>query len=149
MALASALGVTVTSDAYNIANTAPNMIFTLVAGGALSASVVPILIRADTASVLLGATLVVGVAVSAVVAVAAPFLIRVLTAGATGRDDYGSFLQLANVWLQMFAPQIAFYALSVLAVGIMTARRHLVLGALPRSRRTSSRPPRPSRTSGG
>ncbi|MDE0804851.1 MAG: hypothetical protein OSA99_16205 [Acidimicrobiales bacterium] len=134
MALASALGVTVTGDAYNIANTAPNMIFTLVAGGALSAAVVPILIRAenraDTASVLLGATLVVGVVVSAVVAVASPLLIRALTAGAAGRADYASFVQLASTWLRMFAPQIALYALSVLAVGIMTARRHLALGAV-------------------
>ncbi len=134
MALASALGVTVTSDAYNIANTAPNMIFTLVAGGALSAAVVPILIRAenraDTASALLGATLVVGVAVSALAAVASPLLIRALTAGATGRDDYGSYARLASDWLRMFAPQIALYALSVLAVGIMTARRNLVLGAV-------------------
>ena len=66
--LAAALGVTAASDAYNTANTAPTMIFTLVAGGALSAAVVPMLVRADdrsteVASVLLGTVIVVGAVV--------------------------------------------------------------------------------------
>lgn len=134
MALASALGVTVTADAYNTANTAPIMIFTLVAGGALSAAVVPLLVRAEdrraeVASVLLGSTLVVGVVVSAVVAVAAPLLMTVLTAGARDRPGYGEYVALGSSWLRMFAPQVGLYALSVLAVAIMTARRRLALGA--------------------
>ena len=134
MALASALGVTVTSDAYNTANTAPTMVFTLVAGGALSAAVVPLLVRADerraeVASVLLGASLVVGVVVSALVALFAPMLIGVLTAGARERAGYRDYLWLGTSWLRMFAPQVGLYALSVLATAIMTARRHLALGA--------------------
>lgn len=135
MALASALGVSVTSDAYNTANTAPTMIFTLVAGGALSAAVVPMLVRAgerraEVASVLLGGTLVVGTVASVCVAVAAPTLTAVLTAGARGRSDYGDYAALSASWLRMFAPQVLLYALSVLAVAIMTARRRLVLGAV-------------------
>lgn len=134
MALASALGVSVTSDAYNTANTAPTMIFTLVAGGALSAAVVPMLVRAgdrraEVASVLLGSTLVVGTAMSVVVVFAAPTLIGGLTAGARGRSDYAEYAALNGSWLRMFAPQVGLYAVSVLAVAIMTARRRLALGA--------------------
>lgn len=134
MALASALGVSVTSDAYNTANTAPTMIFTLVAGGALSAAVVPMLVRAgerraEVASVLLGGTLVVGTVVSVFVALTAPVLTGLLTAGASGRSDYGEYATLSEAWLRMFAPQVLLYALSVLAVAIMTARRRLALGA--------------------
>lgn len=135
MALASALGVSVTSDAYNTANTAPTMIFTLVAGGALSAAVVPMLVRAgerraEFASVLLGGTLVVGTVASVCVALAAPMLAALLTAGARGRGDYGDYATLTGSWLRTFAPQVGLYALSVLAVAIMTARRRLALGAV-------------------
>ena len=135
MALASALGVSATSDAYNTANTAPNMIFALVAGGALSAAVVPMLVRAGEdrvaiASTLLGATVVIGLIASVAVAVAAPWIMRLLTAGARGRPGYDTYLSLGTSWLRMFAPQVAMYALSVMAVAIMTARRHLTLGAV-------------------
>lgn len=134
MAIASALGVSVTSDAYNTANTAPTMIFTLVAGGALSAAVVPMLVRAgerrsEVASVLLGGTLVIGTVASVGVAIAAPALTAVLTLGARGSADYGDYAALSESWLRMFAPQVLLYALSVLSVAIMTARRRLALGA--------------------
>ena len=134
VALATALGVTATSDAYNTANTAPMMLFTLVAGGALSASVVPLLLRADgrrgeVASVLLGVTLVGGVVLSAGLALAAPLLFRALAAGAGTRTDHEAYVSLGTSWLRMFAPQVALYALSVLAVAVMTARRRLALGA--------------------
>ena len=134
MALAAALGVSSTSDAYNTANTAPNMIFVLVAGGALSAAVVPLLVRsedrAEVASALLGATVAVGIVASAVLAVIAPMIMQVLTAGAGGRMGYEAFGSLGTSWLRMFAPQVALYAVSVMAVAIMTARRHLALGAV-------------------
>lgn len=135
MALAAALGVSSTSDAYNTANTAPNMIFVLVAGGALSAAVVPLLVRSEedrteVASALLGATVAVGIVASAVLAVTAPLIMRVLTAGAGGRTGYDAFGSLGTSWLRMFAPQVALYAVSVMAVAIMTARRHLALGAV-------------------
>lgn len=135
MALAAALGVSSTSDAYNTANTAPNMIFVLVAGGALSAAVVPLLVRnpddrTEVASVLLGATVAVGVGASAVLAVTSPLIMQLLTAGARGREGYEAFGSLGTSWLRMFAPQVALYAVSVMAVAIMTARRHLALGAV-------------------
>ena len=133
MALAWAVGVTAVSDAYNTANTAPMMIFTLVAGGALSAAVVPLLARAgdrrEAASVLLGAAALFAVVASAVVAAAAPWIVRVLTLGARDRQGYEAYADLAVTWLRMFAPQVGLYAISVLAVAIMTSRHRLALGA--------------------
>lgn len=135
MALAAALGVSATSDAYNTANTAPNMVFVLVAGGALSAAVVPLLVRSaedrtELASALLGTTLLVGLAASVAVALVAPWIMTLLTAGARSRPGYEPFVALSSSWLRMFAPQVCFYALSVMAVAIMTSRRHLALGAV-------------------
>ena len=134
VALAAALGVSLTSDAYNTANTAPTMVFTLLAGGALSASVVPMLVRAgmrrtDVASVLLGTSVVVGAVVSLSLYLAAPFVTRGLTAGASGREGYDEFADLSTSWLRMFSPQVGLYAVSVVAVAVMTARRRLTLGA--------------------
>lgn len=136
IALAWVLGVGVVSDAYNTANTAPNMIFALVAGGALSSALVPLLIRetdpaarAETASAILGAVVVVGLVATGVVVLCAPWIMRALTAGASSRPGYEDYLDLSSSWLRMFAPQILLYALSVFAVGVMTARRRLTLGA--------------------
>jgi len=44
IALSFALGVTPLADAYNVANTTPNMIYDLVLGGVLSATLVPLFV---------------------------------------------------------------------------------------------------------
>ena len=137
VALAAALGVTAVADAYNTANTAPLMIYTLAAGGVLTSALVPLLVRAEAregeqreaASVILGTAMAVALAVTLVALAAAPLIMRALTYGARDRSDYAAFLDLGTSWLRIFTPQIAFYALSVLTVGIMTARGRLALGA--------------------
>ncbi|MFV0532193.1 MAG: murein biosynthesis integral membrane protein MurJ [Cumulibacter sp.] len=45
--LAALLGLTLTNDAYNIANTLPKMVFELLLGGVLTSVVVPLLVRAE------------------------------------------------------------------------------------------------------
>lgn len=134
VALAWALGVTALGDAYNTANTAPNMIFQLAAGGMLTSALVPLLVRQDgdrrrceVVSILLSVTLVVGIAASIVLAVGAPAVMRLLTLGARDRADYDEFLRVGTSWLRMFAPQVALYATSVFAVGVLQSRGRLHL----------------------
>jgi putative peptidoglycan lipid II flippase len=134
--LASVLGVTALGDAYNIANTLPNIIFQLAAGGVLSATVVPLLARADsedqrreTAGILLGTLTIVGIAATLLLLVAAPFVVRLLTIGGTSLPDHDAVVRTGTTWLRMFAPQVALYTVSVLATAIMTARHRLALGA--------------------
>ena len=136
LGLAWALGVSGLGDAYNIANTAPNMLFQLAAGGILTSALVPVLTqtetdeeRRDVASVLFGAVLAVGVLASVLLAVAAPWILEVLTSGGAGRGDRPEVVDLGTRWLRWFAPQVLAYAVSVYAVGILTARRRLFLGA--------------------
>jgi putative peptidoglycan lipid II flippase len=135
LALAWALGVGTLSDAYNVANTAPTMLFTLVAGGTITAAVVPLLSRGQTdverresASVIIGSLAVWGIAFSALMAIAAPLLMELLSAGASGErgDDLA---ELGTRWLRLFAPQVALYAVSAAATSVMAARRRLALGA--------------------
>lgn len=137
VALASALGVTALGDAYNTANTAPNMLFQLAAGGLLSSAVVPLLAResdhrrrAEIASVLMGLVVTAGVVGSLLLAWAAPAVMEVLTVGARGRNGYREFVDVGTSWLRMFAPQVLLYAVSVLSVGILQARGRLGVGAL-------------------
>lgn len=136
LGLAWALGVSGLGDAYNIANTAPNMLFQLAAGGILTSALVPVLTqsandeeRRDAAAVLFGAVLAVGVAASVVLAVAAPWILEVLTSGGSQRSDRQEVVDLGTTWLRWFAPQVLAYAVSVYAVGVLTARRRLFLGA--------------------
>lgn len=135
VALAWALGVGTASDAYNIANTAPNMLFTLVAGGTLTSALVPMLARAKTdeerserASVVLGTVAAWSVGASILLIVFAPVLMHVLTAGAGGSRG-GDLSALGVRWLRMFGPQVAFYAIGVAATSVMAAHRRLTLGA--------------------
>lgn len=135
LAIAWALGATALGDAYNVANTAPNMIFQLAAGGVLSSSIVPVLARSrdderrSSASALYGLVLLVAAIAAILVALAAPWVIRPLTAGATGRTEYDELAATATAWLRFFAPQVVAYALGVYAVAVMTYHRRLVLGA--------------------
>lgn len=134
VALAWAVGVTALGDAYNTANTAPNMIFQLAAGGVLTSALVPLLVRQDdprrrceVASVLLTLTLAVGVAASIALALGAPWVMRLLTLGARDRPDYEQLLGVGTSWLRIFAPQVSLYAASVFAVGVLQSRGRLRL----------------------
>lgn len=136
LALAWALGVSSLADAYNLANTAPNMLFQLAAGGVLSSAVVPLLSQSDNnearrenANVLFGAVVVVGLVASLTLAVAAPAVLGLLTAGADRRSR-GAVSHVGTQWLILFAPQVLAYAVSVLCVGVLTSRRRLFVGAL-------------------
>lgn len=134
-ALAWALGATALGDAYNVANTAPNMIFQLAAGGVLSSAVVPLLSRtpererAQAAGAIYGVVILGGAAAMAVVLLAAPIVAKVLLIGARSRPEYDAMADTATVWLRLFAAQVPLYAASVFAVAIMTFHRRLILGA--------------------
>ena len=137
MALAWALGVTALSDAYNAANTAPNMLFQLAAGGLLGAAVVPLLARqedertrSEQASALMGVVLVGGAVASLLLVALAPTVMQVLTVGARGRAGYDHLLAVGTSWLRMFAPQVLLYGVSVLCAGMLQARGRLGVAAV-------------------
>lgn len=115
---------------YTAANTIPNIVFEVVAGGALASLVVPMLAGGvavgdaeqvrRTASALVGWTLVVLVPIAAAVMVFAHPIAR-LVLGADTRCA-GS-VPLAAHFLLVFAPQIVFYGLTVVLTGILQAHR--------------------------
>jgi putative peptidoglycan lipid II flippase len=127
--------------AYTTANMVPNIIYDIVAGGALTAVVVPVLAgpaRAhapdreqvrQTSSALLSWAVLLLVPVSALVAVIARPLVSVLLGGTPGCPR-AAMVALGARMLMVFAPQILLYGLAVVLYGILQSHRRFAAPAL-------------------
>lgn len=120
------VGFDAVGDAYNAANTLPNVVFEIAAGGALAGAVVPVLavplargMRADvdrTASALVGWVLAVLVPLAAVLAALAHPLAGLVSREAEGRA-------LVAGLLAVFAVQVPLYGLAVVLSGVLQAQK--------------------------
>ncbi len=120
---------------YQTANTIPNIVFDIVAGGMLSALVVPILAPVLTTrdreladrlvSALLSWAVVVLVPIAAVVALAAGPIISLL-----GPDACPGSHALGTRMLIVFAPQVVLYGIGVVLGGVLTAGERFTWPAL-------------------
>ena len=123
--IATAIGLAV-GDAYNVANTVPNIIYELLLGGVLTSVVVPLLVQAaerdgDDGSAYAQRLLTlagVALAASTVVAVlAAPLIVTVYT----GHQDPAVY-DLTKTFARFFLPQIFFYGIGALIGAILNVR---------------------------
>jgi putative peptidoglycan lipid II flippase len=133
--LSHAVGTSCVGDTYQAANSIPNVVFEVVAGGALASLVVPVLAGAvaagdrdtanRTASALLTWTLVVLTPVALLGMLFAPLLMRALVGAdpACGQamDDVGARM------LVVFMPQVVLYGVGIVFAGIVQAH-HRFLG---------------------
>jgi putative peptidoglycan lipid II flippase len=134
IALAYALGATLVAEGYNLANTTPNMVYDLLLGGILSATLVPVFVDRFDADDDDGVSAVVsvaaiGLAVLTVVAVAAAPLIFDLY---TWQRDPADAKQAADIGvplLRFFLPQVFFYGLTALGSALLNARRRFAAAA--------------------
>ncbi|MCU1607889.1 MAG: virulence factor family protein [Modestobacter sp.] len=133
----NAVGAGSTADTYLAANNVPNIVFEVVAGGALAGLVVPMLAGGiatgdteqvrRTASALLGWTLLVLVPLAAVLAL----LAHPIAAGLLGADgDDPAKVDLAARFLLVFAPQVVLYGIAVVLTGVLQAHRRFAGPAL-------------------
>ena len=122
-----AIGVTV-GDAYNAANTIPNIIYELLLGGVLTSVVVPLLVaRAGSdpdggeayAQRLLTLVVVVLGGASLLAVVLAPWIIHLYIGQGPRISARG---QLATLFARFFLPQILFYGIGALLGAILNAR---------------------------
>ena len=129
----AALGVSALSDAYNTANTTPNIVYELVLGGILTSVFVPVLVdwakqhgeaaMWEAASRFLTFVLVVLSAVTVIGIVLAPQIMRLYLSGRVGTPAYADELEIGTFFLRWFLPQIVFYGLGAIAAGLLTANR--------------------------
>lgn len=134
MVLAYVLGTLVVADAYNLANTAPNVIYDLVLGGVLSATLVPVLVSRldagdDDGVRAVNTVLVVLLAALTVAAVAAAPLIIGLYTWTMDPAERARQEALAVPLLRLFLPQVLFYGLTALGTALLNARRRFASAA--------------------
>ena len=133
-AIAAALGVAESRlpDAYNLANTAPNIIYELVLGGVLTSVFVPVFVELlqkegrekawEVGSAIINVSLVVLVAITAVGVLAAPLIAKFYTLTLEG-DAAIMQERVLTFLLRLFLPQIIFYGLAAITAGLLNAHK--------------------------
>jgi putative peptidoglycan lipid II flippase len=130
---AAALGDDRVADAYNLANVAPNIVYELLIGGVLSATLVPLFVRANERGDKQGPDAITSLTFGALVALtslsiaAAPALAYIFGAQPTGAAN--DHFDLLNVFLYLILPEIFFYGLTALLTAALHAQRRYLAAA--------------------
>ncbi len=135
-ALMYALGQTWLADSYTVANTMPNIVYELLLGGVLSATLVPIFterLRRDdggTSAVVTVAGLVL-VVVTVVGFVAAPAIFALYGSALSGASaaEVEAYRDVGTTLLRFLMPQVLFYGLITLVTAMLHARRRFLAPA--------------------
>jgi putative peptidoglycan lipid II flippase len=129
-ALMYAIGQTWLADSYTVANTMPNIVYELLLGGVLSATLVPIFterVRRDdggTSAVVTVAALAL-VVVTVVGFVAAPWIFALYGSALTDATaaEVAAYRDVGTLLLRFLMPQVLFYGLITLVTALLHARR--------------------------
>ena len=132
-AIAAALGVAESRlpDTYNLANTAPNIVYELILGGILTSVFVPVFVELleeegrerawQIASAIINIALIVLVAVTILGIALAPLLAKFYALRCDGcgarQEEVLTFL------LRLFIPQIIFYGLAAMTAGLLNSHK--------------------------
>ena len=134
-AIAGALGVVESgrlTDTYNLANTAPNIIYELILGGVLTSVFIPVFIELQekegrekawqVANGIMNTALVGLTALAIVLMLAAPLIANIYALRLEGAEE-AQQQQVLTFLLRLFIPQIVFYALIAITTGLLNANR--------------------------
>jgi putative peptidoglycan lipid II flippase len=130
----AAIGFGHLTDVYNIANSTPNIVYELLLGGILTATLVPLFVdhlhRDDEhAADAINSVAIVGLVVVTLLGLAAtPWIIKLYTLRLHGADRAVQ-QRLATNLLLLFMPQILFYGVTALATAMLNARRRFAAAA--------------------
>jgi putative peptidoglycan lipid II flippase len=135
-ALMYALGQTWLADSYTVANTMPNIVYELLLGGVLSATLVPIFterLRDDDggASAVVTVASLVLVVVTVVGFVAAPAIFALYGTALSGASpaEVAAYRDVGTTLLRFLMPQVLFYGLITLVTAMLHARRKFLAPA--------------------
>lgn len=140
LVIAAVLGTTYLGNAYQSSNSVSNVLFELLAAGALSAVLVPTFVdhldRGDQAEAerlagrVLGIALVALGIVATIGVLAAPLIAKALTTGVTDPAVAAHQRELSTFLLRFFVPQILLYAVGAVSVAVLYAQRRLAVTAM-------------------
>jgi putative peptidoglycan lipid II flippase len=128
IAIGAAIGAAGVSNAYNLANTLPNMVYELLLGGVLASVVVPLLVRARTrdtdrgeayAQRLLTMATTFLAAATILAVLIAPLLTYLIAGSSPATDQH-----LITTFNYLLLPEIFFYGIAALLAAILNTRGH-------------------------
>ncbi|MDQ4097305.1 MAG: hypothetical protein M3144_05485, partial [Actinomycetota bacterium] len=129
---ASVLGTTFLGNTYQSANTLPNLLFELLAAGALQAAMIPTLVELldagerrqaeHVARSVLGLAAVGLGAVAALGMVLAPVVMRLLVSGVEPESLRDAQVRLGAFLLWFFLPQVVIYAAGLVSTAVLNAQ---------------------------
>ena len=133
VAIAAALGVAESKlpDTYNLANTAPNIVYELILGGVLTSVFVPVFVELlekegrerawEVAAAIINICVVILTAITALAIVAAPLLAKFYAVRCDGCE--GEQQQALTFLLRLFFPQMVFYGIAAMSAGLLNAHK--------------------------
>jgi putative peptidoglycan lipid II flippase len=133
-AIAYALGVTATAGVYSYANETPNIVYELLLGGVLTATLVPQFVRhlqqrdEDATSAVVTVSMLALVAITVIGVLLAPLIVDIYTLRVSG-PGRAEQQELATKLLRLFMPQMLFYGFTALATALLRARRRFAAAA--------------------
>ena len=132
------IGQTALADAYDVANNAPNVVYELLLGGILTASLVPLFTRymhqcqndapsenndRDAVSAIASVSVVVLAAITALAIALAPMIFRLFSLNVSEQIDANVFRQAGTMLTRLFLIQIFFYGVTSICTSILHARK--------------------------
>jgi putative peptidoglycan lipid II flippase len=129
------IGQTALADAYTIGNETPNIVYELLIGGVLSATLVPLftsfveLDDEESTNVVVTVTLVALGVLTAIAIVAAPLIFGLYTLNPAASVDADQFRHVGTLLTRIFLVQIFFYGAAGLANAILNSRRRFFAAA--------------------
>jgi len=133
-AIAYALGVSTLAGVFSYANETPNIVYELLLGGVLTATLLPQFVRhlasddddATSAIFTVAMLALLGIAVLGIVL--APVIVELYTLRVTGPGKADQ-QELATAFLRCFMPQMIFYGFTALATAALQARQRFFAAA--------------------
>jgi putative peptidoglycan lipid II flippase len=139
LARVAALGIVLSqgpvTDAYDQANGTPNMIYELLLGGVLSATLVPLFTRLndddddDATSAVISVGVLMLTAITFVAVLAAPLIFRMYSLLTSSTVDASQYRTAGTMLARIFLVQIFFYGLNAMGSALLNARRRFFAAA--------------------
>jgi putative peptidoglycan lipid II flippase len=133
-AIAYALGVTTVAGVYSYANETPNIVYELLLGGVLTATLVPQFVKhlqtkdPDASSAVVTVAMLALVVITVLGVLLAPYIVDIYTLRVSGPGRLEQ-QELATKLLRLFMPQMLFYGFVALATALLQARRRFAAAA--------------------
>jgi putative peptidoglycan lipid II flippase len=133
-AIGYALGVTTVAGVYSYANETPNIVYELLLGGVLTATLVPQFVKhlqdrdPDASSAVVSVAMLGLVVLTVLGVLLAPYIVDIYTLRVSGPGRVEQ-QELATKLLRLFMPEMLFYGFVALATALLQARRRFAAAA--------------------